>query len=105
MLSSLPSVNTPKHTSTQGAVLAENKLDGDWQKHSSTTKAIKNDLPGSGWEEKRNDQVGICIPRRGQRGGGRSQRLRDPPWGMDDSNYKLGTIALESDAGQRSPIR
>ena len=28
--------------------------------------------------------------------------LGDPPWGMDDSNYKLGTIALESDAGQES---
>ena len=48
MLSSLPSVNTPKHISTRGAVLAENKLDGDWQKDSSTTKAIKNDLHGSG---------------------------------------------------------
>lgn len=36
---------------------------------------------------------------------GGSQRLRDPPWGMDGSDHKLGTIALESDAGQRSPIR
>ena len=69
-----------KNTSTCGASNSHCKQTGDWQKGSSRTKAVNKDLHRVGQKERRSDQLGTHIPRRGQRRAGDYHGVGDSPW-------------------------
>ena len=101
-LSSSPPVNTSKiwpHVEQLSW-----KQPGDWQKDSSTTKAIRKDPHRVWWEAWRSNLVRTHTPNRGHRKRKKYNGLRYPPWGVRSSSHILGTPALESSPWKMSPL-